>query len=84
MGCKEWNQTKTNKNNPSVIKKQLLEGWRVCFNAEETTFKRASIKRKNMLPIGSIFFPLKVDPMRIDNNYIGHWIEKPPNLIDFR
>ena len=27
--------------------------------------KGATIKGKNMLPIGSIFFPLKVAPMRI-------------------
>ena len=29
--------------------------------------KVATIKCKNMLPVG-IFFPLKVAPMRIDNN----------------
>ena len=33
-----------------------------------------------MLPIGSIFFPLKVAPMRIENNFKGHLIEKPPKL----
>ena len=29
---------------------------------------------------GSIFFPLKVAPMRIENNINGHSIEKPPKL----
>ena len=28
-----------------------------------------------MLPIGSIFFPLKIDPMRIENIFKGHYIE---------
>ena len=32
----------------------------------------AIIKGKVMLPIGSIFFPLKVAPMRIENNLKGH------------
>ena len=31
--------------------------------------KGATIKGKNMFPIGSIFFPLKVAPMRIENNF---------------
>ena len=31
--------------------------------------KGNTIKGKNMLPIGSILFPLKVAPMRIDNNF---------------
>ena len=34
--------------------------------------KGASIKGKNMLPMGSIFFPLIVAPMRMDNNFKGH------------
>ena len=34
--------------------------------------KGATIKGKNMLPIGSIFFPLKIAPMRIDDNIKGH------------
>ena len=42
--------------------------------------KGATIKVKNMLPTGSIFFPLKVAPMRIDDNFKGHLIEKPPKL----
>ena len=29
-----------------------------------------------MLPIGSIFFPLRVGPMRIENNFKVHSIEK--------
>ena len=33
--------------------------------------KGAIIKGKNMLPIGSIFFPLKVAPMRKENNFEG-------------
>ena len=40
------------------------------------TLKGATNKGKNMLPIGSIFFPLKVAPMRTDS----HTIEKPPKL----
>ena len=31
--------------------------------------KAVTIKEKKMLLIGSIFFPLKVDPMRIDNSF---------------
>ena len=33
--------------------------------------KGATIKGKNMLPIGGIFFPLRVAPMRIENNLKG-------------
>ena len=33
-----------------------------------------------MLPMGSIFFPLRVAPMRLENNFKGHLIEKPPKL----
>ena len=55
--------------------------------------KVATIKGKNMLPIGSIFFPLKVAPMehilsfkvapmRIDDNFNGNLIVKPPKLKD--
>ena len=45
--------------------------------------KGATIKGKNMLPIGSIFmgnifFPLKAAPMRKENNFKGHLIEKTP------
>ena len=42
--------------------------------------KGATFKGKNMLPIGSIFFPLRVDPMRIENNFKENEIEKPPKL----
>ena len=42
--------------------------------------KGATIKGKNMLHIGSIFFPLKVVPMRIENSFKEHKIEKPPKL----
>ena len=31
--------------------------------------KAVTIKEKKMLLIGGIFFPLKVDPMRIDNSF---------------
>ena len=34
--------------------------------------KGATIKETNMLPIGSIFFPFRVAPMRIENNFKGH------------
>ena len=38
------------------------------------------IKGKSILPIGSIFFPSKVVPMRKENNFKGHFIEKTPKL----
>ena len=55
---------------------------KVCFNIEETTSSKdqAAIKGKNMLPVGSIFFPLKVAPMRIENKFKWHLIEKPLEL----
>ena len=31
--------------------------------------KMGTIKGKIMLPIGSVFFPLRVAPMRIENNF---------------
>ena len=37
--------------------------------------KGATIKEKNMLPIGSIFFTLRVAPMRIENNFKEHSVE---------
>ena len=42
--------------------------------------KGATIKAKNMLPIGSIFFPLRVAPTRIENNFKRHYLEKPTKL----
>ena len=45
--------------------------------------KGATFKGKNMLPIGSIFFPLIVSPMRIENVFSGHLIEKPQKLSKF-
>ena len=33
-----------------------------------------------MPPIGSIFFPLRVAPVRIENKIKGHLTEKPPKL----
>ena len=57
----------------SVSSKNALLNGRVCFNVEETiSQKGATIKGKNMLRIGSIFFPLKVAPMRIENNFKGY------------
>ena len=38
---------------------------------------QTTIKEKNMLPIGSIFFYLKVARMRIVNNLKGYSVEKP-------
>ena len=38
-------------------------------------------KAKNMAPIGSILFPLKVAPMRIENDFKGHLIEELPKII---
>ena len=41
--------------------------------------KGAIIKGKNTLPTGCILFPLKVAPMRIENNFKGHKIENHQN-----
>ena len=43
-------------------------------------FKVATVKGKDILSIGSIFFALKVAPKRIDYNIKSHYIEKPPKL----
>ena len=40
--------------------------------------KGATIEGMNMLPIGSIFFPLKVATMRIEN--IVFWVSDPVRL----
>ena len=50
-----------------IIKHQLLNG-RVCFNVTvvKITLKGTAIKGNN------IFFPLKVAPMRIENNFKWH------------
>ena len=50
----------------------------VCLGIH--VLKGATIKGKNMLPLGRIFFHLKVAPMRKENNFKGHLIEKPPKL----
>ena len=34
--------------------------------------------------MGSIIFPLRVAPLRIENNFKEHWIEKPPKKIKLR
>ena len=44
------------------------------------TLKGPTVKGKNMLHIGRIFFPLKVAPMRIENIFKGHQVENPPKL----
>ena len=68
----------------SVSINQLLNGLYSLFSRSENhvlkgaTIKRkyvshgTTIKGKNMLPIGSIFFPLRVAPMRIENNLKWH------------
>ena len=43
---------------------------------ENNVLKWATIKGSYMLPIGSIFFCLKVAPVKIGNNYKGHLILK--------
>ena len=70
----------------SVSINQLFND-RVCFHADKTTSLKGLLLKericsslKNMLPIGSIFFPLRVAPMRIENNFKWHKIEKPPKL----
>ena len=45
---------------------------------ESPVKKGLLLKEKNMLPRGSIFFPFRVAPLRIENNFKGHLIEKPP------
>ena len=64
-----------------TLSKKSLECWytiylngRVCFNAEaETTFSIGLYYlRKEHAPIGSMLFPLKVVPMKIENNFKGH------------
>ena len=50
---------------------------------EKHVLKGVTIKGKNMLcmlSIGSIFFSLRVAPMRIENNFKMHEIEKAPKL----
>ena len=47
---------------------------------ENHVLKGATIKGENMLPIGSIFFPSIVDPIRIENNFKGHSIYKLQKL----
>ena len=51
----------------SFIKNQILNH-SFCFNKEETTSsKRLLLNEKNVLPIGSIFFPLKVAALNYGN-----------------
>ena len=44
---------------------------RVRFNVEETTSKKRLQLKENMLHIGSIFVPLKVATMKIENIFKG-------------
>ena len=54
----------------------ILKGC-VCFNIEETTSSKGQLfKGKNMLPIGSILFSLKVAPMRTESNLKGIKLER--------
>ena len=41
----------------------------MCQCTENHVLKGATIKGKNMLPLGSIFFPLRVAPIKIENNF---------------
>ena len=50
-----------------ISKTRFLKG-RVCFNH---VLKGPASKGKKKLPIGKIFFPLRVTPMRIENNSKG-------------
>ena len=47
---------------------------------ENQFLKGATIKGKNMLPMGRIFFPLKVASMRKENNFKGNKNEKWPKI----
>ena len=51
------------------IVKNKFERYSMFQSRESQVLKGATIKGKNMLPIGSIFFPLKVAPLRIENNF---------------
>ena len=51
----------------SEASKQLLNEYVLTWRKPH--LKWATVKRKNMLPIGSIFFPLKVAPMTIENSF---------------
>ena len=46
--------------------------WVYVSTLRKHVVKEATIKGKNMLAVGSIFFPLKVAPMRIENKSKGH------------
>ena len=50
------------------------------FQCTGSVSKGATVKQKNMLPIGSIFFSLKVAAIRKEKKFKGHKIEIPPKL----
>ena len=60
-----------------IVKYQLLNG-RMFQRIGNHILIRATIIGK---PMGSIFFPLKLAPIRTDNNFKGVYIEKPSKLI---
>ena len=47
---------------------------------ENHVLKGATVKGKNMLPIGSILYPLKVAPMRVEAIFFCITFMKPPKL----
>ena len=58
---------------PYLQKKQkTFERWSIFQHRRNYLLKVTTIKGKNMLPIESIFFPLKVVPVRLGNNFKGH------------
>ena len=59
--------TNTNSMLVSVSSKTTFERQSMFQRSENDVLKGATIKGKNMLPIGSIFFPLKVATRRIEN-----------------
>ena len=60
--------------------KPTFELWSFFQRRRNHILKGATIKGKNMLPIGGIFFHFKVARMMKVNNLKGHFIEKPSNL----
>ena len=52
---------------PDLCTLTYFEWLSMCQSNGNHVLKGATIKGKNLLPMGSIFFPLKVAPMRIEN-----------------
>ena len=65
----KWTYTLSMLVSVSVSINQLLSIFQCGGNH---ILKGATFKGKNMLPIGSIFFPLRVAPMWIENDFKGH------------